>query len=110
MLEPEGYDVLCESDGPAALVTLGATRVHVALCDVHMPGPSGVWLAERIRDAFPSTAIVFLTGDHSLRPSASLALGVVGYVLKPFRRETLIGVVREGVGFANARTQEEEDS
>jgi CheY-like chemotaxis protein len=110
VLEPEGYDVLSESDGPAALLALGATRVHVALCDVHMPGPSGVWLAQRIRDAFPTTAIVFLTGDQSLRPTEKLGPAVVGYVLKPFRRETLVCAVREGVRFANARAREAPDT
>jgi CheY-like chemotaxis protein len=110
VLEPEGYDVLSESDGPAALLALGATRVHVALCDVHLPGPSGVWLAQRIRDAFPTTAIVFLTGDQSLRPTDTLGPGLVGYVVKPFRRETLIDAVREGVRFANAQARDELDT
>ena len=49
ILEPEGYMVVPAADAPAALLALRSTAAHVVLYDVHMPGPTGLWLAERIR-------------------------------------------------------------
>jgi hypothetical protein len=31
-----------------------------------MPGPTGLWLAERIRDSYPTTAIVIATAGATL--------------------------------------------
>jgi CheY-like chemotaxis protein len=103
ILEPEGYVVLSAPDGPAALVLLASTSVSVVLSDIHMPGPSGLWLAERIRDGYPATAIVFATSDNTLSPTDTVREGVTGYVLKPFRRELLLSAVQDGVRWAQSQ-------
>ena len=87
ILEPEGYMVVAAADAPAALLALRSTAAHVVLCDVHMPGPTGLWLAERIRDSYPTTAIVIATADATLQPAQTFRKGIVGYVLKPFRHD-----------------------
>jgi two-component system alkaline phosphatase synthesis response regulator PhoP len=103
ILEPEGYMVVSAADAPAALLALSSTAAHVVLCDVHMPGPTGLWLADRIRDGYPTTAIVFATADPTLQPTQTLRKGIVGYVLKPFRHDLLLQSVREGVHWASAQ-------
>jgi CheY-like chemotaxis protein len=109
ILEPEGYVVLSAPDGPAALRMLVSTPATVVLVDIHMPGPSGLWLAQRIRETFPATAIVFGTSDDTLSPDETLRAGVGGYVLKPFRRELLLGAVEEGVRWARAQRDRSPD-
>ena len=109
ILEPEGYMVVPAADAPAALLALRSTAAHVVLCDVHMPGPTGLWLAERIRDSYPTTAIVIATADATLQPAQTFRKGIVGYVLKPFRHDLLLQAVREGrplgVGTKTAATR-----
>jgi CheY-like chemotaxis protein len=101
ILEPEGYQVVSAADAPAALLALSSTAADVVLCDVHMPGRDGLWLAERIRDAHPTTAVVFATADPTLQPTQTLRKGIVGYVLKPFRHDLLLQAVREGIRWAS---------
>ena len=75
----------------------------VILCDIHMPGRDGVWLADRVREISPRTAIVFATGDDEVPPFETLKTGVVAYVLKPFRREHVVSAVQQGVRWAAAQ-------
>lgn len=103
LLEPERYQVLSALDAPAALVALTSSSAHVAICDIHMPGPNGLWLAERIRAAFPSTAIVFASADETLQSEEMVRPPVVGYVVKPFNRERLLRAVADGVRWSHAQ-------
>lgn len=103
ILEPEGYMVVAVSDAPSALVTLGSLAADVVLVDVHMPGPTGLWLATRIRESYPTTAVVFATADETLAPTETFRKGIVGYVLKPFRHDLLLQCVVEGVRWASAQ-------
>jgi DNA-binding NarL/FixJ family response regulator len=87
-------------------VALNSTAAQVVLCDVHMPGPTGLWLAERIGGSYPTTAVVFATADPTLQPVQTFRKGIVGYVLKSFRHDLLLQAVREGIRWASAqRTQ-----
>jgi len=96
-LEPAGYWVREAGDAHDALARIAESVPAVALCDVHMPGANGLWLADQIRLQSPTTAIVLVTGDPDIPPVESLRRGVVGYVLKPLRREELVRAVDDGV-------------
>lgn len=96
-LEFSGYEV---RTAPGAVPALELTRANppdVALCDIRMPGPSGVWLIEQLRREFPETAVVVVTGLTEMDPSITLRDGVVGYITKPLRRETLMAAVAEAL-------------
>src|SRR5688572_19075656 len=82
-----GYEVRQADSATVALDALAAAPADVALCDVHMPGENGVWLASQIRDRYPSTAIIVATGAHDIDTAvASLRSNIVDYLLKPFGR------------------------
>ncbi|HEX6215935.1 MAG TPA: hypothetical protein VFZ38_13980, partial [Vicinamibacterales bacterium] len=66
--------------------------------------------AERIRDSYPTTGIVFATADPTLEPTQTFQKGVVGYVLKPFRHDLLLQAVREGVRWASAQRRQRRDA
>jgi len=91
-----GYDVIMVSDAESA-VPLLANRPDVALCDVHLPGASGLWLADRIRDLSPTTAIVLITADDHIPPSESLRPGIVSYLVKPVTLDELDSAVHAAV-------------
>ena len=73
-----------------ALDELARTGADIALCDINMPGQDGIWLAERIRESYPSTAIVMATSLVDVETAiATLRNDVVDYLLKPFDRTRL---------------------
>lgn len=68
-----------------ALAHLDRTPADIALCDVNMPGQNGVWLAARIRERFPTTAVIMATSvDDADVAVSTLSNDVVDYLLKPF--------------------------
>ena len=104
ILEPAGYTVQTASDAHAALRHIAEGPPAVALCDIHMPGPSGLWLAEQIRHASPATAVVLATSDANVPPAESLREGVVAYVLKPFEPAEVLQAVAEAYTWWSARS------
>lgn len=101
-----GFNVRVAGDAETALREIEAHDIHVALCDVRMPGPDGLWLADHIHGRSPSTAVVFATGLTELDAQYTLRAGVVGYLLKPFRRDDVKAVLAEGFAWNEcAKTQ-----
>jgi DNA-binding NtrC family response regulator len=92
----------------AALVALGEQHPAVIVCDIHMPGANGLWLADRVRGIAPTTAIVLATGDNTVPPFESLRQGVVAYVLKPFQREQVLDAVAAGVEWSHAAAAQQQ--
>ena len=80
-----------EADGAeAALAAMSREPCDVMVVDVEMPGHGGIWLAGRVRERFPQTAIVMATGARDVETAvASLRNEVVDYLLKPFDRSRL---------------------
>jgi PAS domain S-box-containing protein len=58
---------------------------QLALCDIQMPGESGLVLVEEISREFPDTAIVLVTGvDDPEVAKHAFEIGAHGYLVKPF--------------------------
>ena len=80
-----GYRVSEAFTAEHALEDLERAPADIALCDVNMPGENGVWLASKIRERYPSTAIIMATSGRDVDVAvASLQNDVVDYLLKPF--------------------------
>jgi len=96
-LSDAGYRT-AEADGAdAAMASMAAESSAVVLCDVQMPGHDGLWLTRQLRAQHPATAIVLVTGITTVPPSMSMQDGVLAYLVKPFKRETLLEAVQQGV-------------
>lgn len=98
-LGPAGYRTQQAGDAKAALECAAAEPPAAALCDIEMPGFDGNWLVARMRERFPHVGIVLATAVDLLPPQTTLRDGVVGYVLKPFDREQVLGGVRDAVAW-----------
>src|SRR5215831_14295324 len=57
----DDYDLLMASDGPAAIELAQKNRIDVAVCDVRMPGMSGIEVLERIKYVNPDIEVVMIT-------------------------------------------------
>ncbi len=71
-----------------ALEWLENHPADLALLDIDMPGMDGMELAARIKEEYPKTAIIFLTG-YSRYAVDAFRLRVSGYLLKPVDPEQL---------------------
>jgi response regulator RpfG family c-di-GMP phosphodiesterase len=89
-VESAGFATREAGDAEQALQLMETEPADIAVCDVNMPGWSGVWLAEQIRDRFPRTAIIMATAARDVETAvASLRNQVVDYILKPVDRTRL---------------------
>jgi response regulator RpfG family c-di-GMP phosphodiesterase len=99
-LESGGYSVATAASAEEALTRLQDQPSAVALCDIRMPGHDGAWLAEKIRQRFPETAVIMATGVQPAAPAVhTLRPGVIDYLTKPFGRERLREAVTRGLEF-----------
>ena len=92
-----GYQVREAATAAAALEDMQLAVPDVVLCDVMMPGETGLWLAGRIRAQFAATAVVLVTGDRTVPPQISMQPGVVAYLAKPFASEDVLAAVKVAV-------------
>jgi cyclic di-GMP phosphodiesterase len=97
-LESGGYRVTTAGSAEEALGRLQESPPAVALCDIRMPGHDGLWLAERIRQEYPETAVIMATGVQDVAPAVkTLRQGVIDYLTKPLSRERLREAVTRGL-------------
>jgi response regulator RpfG family c-di-GMP phosphodiesterase len=97
-LKVVGYSVASAAGADEALRVMQSSPSAVALCDIRMPGHDGLWLADRIRQEYPETAVIMATGLHDPGPAAvDLKDGVVDYLTKPFGCDRLRHAVVRGI-------------
>jgi CheY-like chemotaxis protein len=96
ILRAEGYEVATAANGEVACDWLwhAPALPDVILLDLMMPVMDG-WhfRAEQLQDAtLAGIPVVVLSGAGDVRREAT-ALGAAGYVTKPFKLDSLLGVV-----------------
>ena len=94
LLSPHGYPVDFAADAREARKKLDTHPFALMLCDVNMPGESGMDLVRSILSERPETAAIMVTGlDSSVLANAAIEVGAFGYIVKPFESsEVLINV------------------
>jgi putative two-component system response regulator len=95
MLGAEGYEVTVAENAAEARNLIPERAFDVALCDIQMPGESGLSLAAHISSEYPDTAAVMITAlDDAAVADSTVAFGAFGYIVKPFRRTELLATVK----------------
>ena len=91
LLEGAGYVVSAAGAAGEAREALRRRAFHLVLADVDTPGPAGFDFAREIRDGYPETAFVVVTGsDDADVARAALEIGAFGYVVKPFAPNAIL--------------------
>jgi diguanylate cyclase (GGDEF)-like protein len=96
-LTPEGFRVTTASSGAAALRRLEEDgRYEMVVTDLSMREMDGLELLERIKQRYPKTDVIVLTGYASLESALqAMRLGAVDYLRKPASPpEIIYGVKR----------------
>jgi putative two-component system response regulator len=94
ILSKAGYRVLEAEDVPSAMAILGGEPIDLILCDILMPGASGLDLVKAIKPRIPDTSVVMVSSMEGAEIAIEcLQQGAFGYVLKPYQpREILVQV------------------
>jgi DNA-binding NarL/FixJ family response regulator len=92
ILAGHGYACFEAANGKAARKVLdGQSDIAVVLCDITMPGQSGIELLAELTTAFPDLAVVMTTGaDDPRMAEAAFDRGAFGYVIKPWDTNELL--------------------
>ncbi|MBI5831931.1 MAG: sigma-54-dependent Fis family transcriptional regulator [Armatimonadetes bacterium] len=91
VLKRAGYNVTAVSNGEAALEAEREHRVPVVITDLKMPGMSGDELIGRMREEFPETSIVVMTGYGNVGHAVDMMHnGVADYLTKPVNPDELV--------------------
>jgi putative two-component system response regulator len=97
-LQERGYDVHVCGSGPAALALLEHQRFVVMLCDVRMPGMSGLEVVPRARALDHDLAVLMLTAvNEASAATEALSHGAFDYLVKPVALADLLAAVERAV-------------
>jgi excisionase family DNA binding protein len=93
------YDVETVGDARAALDRLRMADYDLLIADLRMPGMDGLLLVREARRMHPTLSVIIITG-YSTEASAieAVNLGVVGYLVKPFRVPQVLSAVARALG------------
>lgn len=97
-LRSRGYHVQTAESGARALALLGEQKFMLMLCDIRMPGLSGVEIVPHAVRTDPDLAIVMLTAVNDA-PTATEALsqGALDYLMKPVELTDLEAAVERAL-------------
>jgi two-component system response regulator HupR/HoxA len=93
----EDFTVFTASAGEQASAILEAERIEVILCDQRMPGENGVDFLKRVRELWPDTVRIIISGytDSEDIIAGVNEAGIFRYVTKPWEPEALLDLVAE---------------
>jgi two-component system response regulator HydG len=106
LLKTEGFVVHTAHGGRAGLEQIAATRPHVVVSDVRMPGVDGleVLAAARAQDA--DTPVILMTAQATLQSAIqAVNAGAYYYLQKPFRNDELVATVRRAAEHRTLRVE-----
>jgi putative two-component system response regulator len=91
MLMSGGYRCAEARNAQEARDFLEEQAFDLVLCDMKMPGESGLDLIRHVSRRYPDTATIMVTAiDDREVANAALETGAYGYVLKPFQRTEIL--------------------
>jgi putative two-component system response regulator len=85
------YAVEVAADAHEARAKLIGAPIDLVLCDIYLPGESGMELVEAVLSRRDDTAVVMVTGDDDPElADKAFELGAYGYLVKPYREGDLL--------------------
>ena len=106
-------DYFCQTAETAekAFARLEADRYDVVLTDISMPGLSGLELLGHVRQKFPDTPVIIVSGIGDQEHAQGLfRLGAFDFLLKPFSLEVVEKSVRRALEYRRRLTEARESA
>jgi putative nucleotidyltransferase with HDIG domain len=94
ILERMSWEFSLVPDAEQARQMLEEETFDLLLCDIHLPGESGMDLIKFVITTYPDMAIIMISGeDNPEMFELALEIGAYGYIVKPFKvSEVIINV------------------
>jgi two-component system, NtrC family, response regulator AtoC len=90
-LRKSGYSIEQAGDGETAMERLSRGDIDIALCDIKLPGLSGIELLRQARSANIDTAFIMMTAFASVDTAIeAIKAGAADYMIKPLNNEELL--------------------
>jgi two-component system chemotaxis response regulator CheY len=91
------------ANGQAALELVESLRPDLVCLDVLMPGLDGISALKTIKEKFPETRVILVTGQSTSEVvTEALKHGASGFVVKPFNANQLLRAVYNALGLTTA--------
>ncbi len=93
-----GFEIVEATDGKDALEKLDKKPIHMLITDVNMPELDGINLVRKVREnpSYRFIPIIILTTEsQDEKKKEGKQAGATGWIVKPFKPEQLIAVVRK---------------
>jgi two-component system, chemotaxis family, chemotaxis protein CheY len=100
-LRDAGYQVVEAVDGKDALSKLGGVPVQMIITDLNMPNMDGIELIRNVRRDSSSKfvpIIMLTTESQAEKKQEGKSAGATGWIVKPFKSEQLLAVVKKVLG------------
>jgi two-component system chemotaxis response regulator CheY len=100
-LKGAGYDVVEAADGRDALEKMENHSIHMLITDINMPNLDGIGLVRKVRShaVYRFIPIILLTTEsQDARKQEGKTAGATGWIVKPFRPDQLLHVVKKVIG------------
>ena len=91
VLSGDGFTVMGAGDGREALELMADKRFDVVLLDLRMPGMDGLAVLRAIKEQWPESEVVVITGYPSIESAKeAVRLGAYDYLMKPVVPDVVI--------------------
>ena len=93
-----GFEIVEAANGKDALEKLEKKPVHMLITDINMPELDGISLVRKVRESSSHRfipIIVLTTESQDEKKKEGKKAGATGWIVKPFKPEQLIAVVRK---------------
>lgn len=97
-LTPEGYEVKTAKSGMEGLKMLEKEPFDIVLADIKMPDMDGIEVLRRIKEGWPETEVVMITGYSTVATAVdAIKLGAFDYIEKPFTPDGILSSIQKAL-------------
>ncbi len=108
VLSRMGLKVAMAAGGLLALEMMARRSYAIVLLDIKMPDLDGLEVLQRLRQDYPGTEVIMITGFPSIQGAVEcIKHGALDYLVKPFRIDDLEAVVRKALDHRGQRARQE---
>lgn len=102
ILEADGHEVTTAPNGRDALRWFAGSPTDLVITDVYMPEMDGIEFVMKLRETYPETPVIAMSGGSALSKelvlAATKALGAAVTMEKPLTQDLILSAVAEALG------------
>src|SRR5262245_50238366 len=97
-LRSHGFEVIDASSGAEGLRNLNSETVDLVLCDLNMPGMSGLEVLQKTHEKHPDLPVVLITAHGTVQTAVrAMQDGAADFMIKPVLPERVEATIRNAL-------------